>query len=101
VRQSGLKQKQESKYGSSCSAALVLNLFHKKTAYERASSFWVLATMLPFLHTMIRFRYMSFGPLLQHNIKTVLFSGTTVELIFREKRRGMLGYLHNPFFPDR
>lgn len=81
-----------------------MNPFHKKTAYKRtlwASSLWVLATVLPFLHTAIRFRKMSFGPLLQYNIKTLLFSSTAVELLFREKIKGMLGYLHNSFFPGR
>lgn len=63
--------------------------------HKRASSFWLLDTRLPFSHIVIRFRYMSFGPLLQYDIKMFLFPGSTAELIVREKRRGMLSYLHN------
>lgn len=74
------------------------NLFHEKTSYKKSSSLWFLDTRVPFSHMVIRFWRMSFGPLLQYNIKMLLFPGSTAELIFRERRKGTLGYLYNSLF---
>lgn len=77
------------------------NLFHEKASYKEVSSLWFLDTRLPFSHMVIRFRYMSFGPLLQYNTKMLLFPGSTAELIEGEMKGNVGLPLQLISFPDR